>query len=74
MLWDATTFNHLHVSVDVRLFRHLDHGYAMTSHSSQGQTVNRVLVNAETAETDLLLNQRMAYSCSIGRPISTQTH
>jgi conjugative relaxase-like TrwC/TraI family protein len=42
-------------------FRHLDHGYAVTSHSSQGQTVNRVLVNAETIETDLLLNQRMAY-------------
>jgi conjugative relaxase-like TrwC/TraI family protein len=42
-------------------FRHIDHGYAVTSHSSQGQTVNRVLVNAETIETDLLLNQRMAY-------------
>src|SRR5215813_7937853 len=33
----------------------------LTSHSSQGQTVNRVLVNAETTETDALLNQRMAY-------------
>jgi conjugative relaxase-like TrwC/TraI family protein len=42
-------------------FRHIDLGYAVTSHSSQGQTVNRVLVNAETMETDLLLNQRMAY-------------
>ena len=49
------------VTVSLDHFRHLDHGYAVTSHSSQGQTVNRVLVNAETTETDLLLNQRMAY-------------
>ena len=49
------------VAIDLTRFRHLDHGYAVTSHSSQGQTVNRVLVNAETTETDALLNQRMAY-------------
>ena len=30
--------------------RHIDHGYAVTSHSSQGQTVNRVLINADTGE------------------------
>jgi conjugative relaxase-like TrwC/TraI family protein len=42
-------------------FPHLDHGYAVTSYSSQGKTMDRVLVNAETTETDLLLNQRMAY-------------
>lgn len=41
--------------------RHLDHGYAVTSHSSQGQTVNRVLIHADTSEPDKLLNQRMAY-------------
>jgi len=41
--------------------RHIDHGYAVTSYSSQGQTVNRVLVNADTREPDKLLNQRMAY-------------
>jgi len=49
------------VSIKLDQFRHLDHGYAVTSHSSQGQTVNRVLVNAETTETDALVNQRMAY-------------
>lgn len=49
------------VSIPVERFRHLDHGYAVTSHSSQGQTVNRVLVNAETTETHALVNQRMAY-------------
>ena len=42
-------------------FRHIDHGYAVTSHSSQGVTVDRVLVNADTQESVRLLNDRMAY-------------
>jgi ATP-dependent exoDNAse (exonuclease V) alpha subunit len=42
-------------------FRHIDHGYAVTSHSSQGLTVDRVLVNADTQESVRLLNDRMAY-------------
>jgi ATP-dependent exoDNAse (exonuclease V) alpha subunit len=41
---------------------HLDYGYAMTSHSSQGQTANRVLIHVDTelAAKDLL-NNRMVY-------------
>ena len=41
---------------------HLDHGYALTSYSSQGQTAERVLVHVDTelAARDLL-NSRMAY-------------
>jgi conjugative relaxase-like TrwC/TraI family protein len=41
---------------------HLDYGYAMTSHSSQGQTAHRVLIHVDTglAAKDLL-NNRMAY-------------
>ncbi len=41
---------------------HLDYGYAVTSHSSQGQTVDRVLIRVDTelAAKDLL-NSRMAY-------------
>lgn len=49
------------VTFDPNQFRHLDHGYAVTSYSAQGKTMDRVLVNAETTETDVLLNQRMAY-------------
>jgi conjugative relaxase-like TrwC/TraI family protein len=49
------------VTFDPEQFRHLDHGYAVTSYSAQGKTMDRVLVNAETTETDMLLNQRMAY-------------
>src|SRR5208283_2047651 len=40
---------------------HLDHGYAITSHSSQGQTADRVLVHADTEESAHLVNSRMAY-------------
>ncbi|MGC1648978.1 MAG: conjugal transfer protein, partial [Candidatus Sulfotelmatobacter sp.] len=48
---------------------HLDYGYAMTSHSSQGQTADRVLIHVDTelGARDLL-NSRMAYvSVSRGR-------
>jgi ATP-dependent exoDNAse (exonuclease V) alpha subunit len=42
--------------------RHLDYGYAVTSHSSQGQTADRVLVHVETARaSEKLVNQRLAY-------------
>jgi ATP-dependent exoDNAse (exonuclease V) alpha subunit len=50
------------VSLDPRQHPHLDHGYAVTSHSSQGQTAERVLINVDTelGARDLL-NNRMAY-------------
>ena len=50
------------LSLDPREYPHLDHGYAVTSHSSQGQTANRVLIHIDTelAAKDLL-NNRMAY-------------
>src|SRR6266446_6249993 len=49
------------VSFEKDKFRHLDHGYAVTSHSSQGTTVDRVLINADTNESRVLLNDRMGY-------------
>jgi ATP-dependent exoDNAse (exonuclease V) alpha subunit len=49
------------VSFESEKFRHIDHGYAVTSHSSQGTTVDRVLVNADTRESEMLLNDRMGY-------------
>jgi ATP-dependent exoDNAse (exonuclease V) alpha subunit len=50
------------VELDPRKHPHLDHGYAVTSHSSQGQTADRVLIHVDT-ELDAkdLLNSRMAY-------------
>jgi len=51
-------------SIDYQPLRHshIDHGYAVTSYSSQGQTAERVLIHVDTelAAKDLL-NRRMAY-------------
>jgi ATP-dependent exoDNAse (exonuclease V) alpha subunit len=41
--------------------RHLDHGYAVTSHSYQGLTAERVLVHADTSVHPDRLNSRFAY-------------
>jgi conjugative relaxase-like TrwC/TraI family protein len=41
--------------------RHLDHGYAVTSHSSQGLTAERVLVHADSSVHPDLLNSRFGY-------------
>ena len=41
--------------------RHFDHGYAVTSHSSQGLTAERVLVHADTNVHPDLLNARFGY-------------
>ena len=50
------------VSIDPKEHPHLDHGYAVTSHSSQGQTADRVLINIDTElGAKDLLNNRMAY-------------
>jgi conjugative relaxase-like TrwC/TraI family protein len=50
------------ISFDTQRHPHLDHGYAVTSYSSQGQTADRVLINVDTelGPKDLL-NNRMAY-------------
>src|SRR6185437_13631774 len=41
--------------------RHFDHGYAVTSHSSQGLTAERVLVNMDTNAHPELVSSRFAY-------------
>jgi conjugative relaxase-like TrwC/TraI family protein len=41
--------------------RHFDHGYTVTSHSAQGLTTERVLVNADTSVHPDLLNSRFGY-------------
>ena len=55
-----TDSGHL-VDVDVSKHPHLDYGYAMTSHSSQGQTADRVLIHVDTEAGSQLVNSRMAY-------------
>jgi conjugative relaxase-like TrwC/TraI family protein len=49
------------ISFDGNQMRHFDHGYAVTSHSSQGLTAERVLVNIDTNVHPELINTRFAY-------------
>jgi GTPase SAR1 family protein len=49
------------LTFDTSEMRHFDHGYAVTSHSSQGLTTDRVLVNMDTKAHPELINTRFAY-------------
>jgi ATP-dependent exoDNAse (exonuclease V) alpha subunit len=49
------------VTFDPAEMRHFEHGYAVTSHSSQGLTSERVLVNMDTTVHPELINTRFAY-------------
>jgi len=49
------------VTFDTEKFRQFDHGYAVTSHSSQGLTAGRVLANIDTDSSRSLINSRLAY-------------
>ncbi len=49
------------IEFDASEHRHFDHGYAVTSHSSQGLTSERVLVNIDTQVHPELINDRFAY-------------
>jgi len=50
------------VTFNAKQHPHLDYGYAVTSHSSQGQTADRVLVHVDSEQAhSQLLNSRMAY-------------
>jgi ATP-dependent exoDNAse (exonuclease V) alpha subunit len=49
------------VAFDAQEMRHFDHGYAVTSHSSQGLTAERVLINIDLNTHPELINNRFAY-------------
>ena len=49
------------VEFDLKEHPHLDYGYAVTSHSSQGQTADRVIVHVDTEKSEHLVNRRMGY-------------
>jgi len=49
------------ISAATPRLRHIDYGYASTSHSSQGATVDCVIVNIDTARSVKLVNQRQFY-------------
>ena len=49
------------ISTAAERLRHIDHGNASTSHSSQGATVGRVIVNVDTTRSAQLLNRKQFY-------------
>jgi conjugative relaxase-like TrwC/TraI family protein len=49
------------ITIDLDKFKHLDHGYAVTSISSQGLGAYRGILNANAYEAAQLLNERTAY-------------
>jgi conjugative relaxase-like TrwC/TraI family protein len=49
------------VTFDPSEFRQFDHGYAVTSHSSQSLTAGRVLAHIDTESSRSLINNRLAY-------------
>jgi conjugative relaxase-like TrwC/TraI family protein len=53
--------NHRQIEFNANKHRHFDHGYALTSHSSQGLTAERVLVYADRRVHPDLLNSRFGY-------------
>ena len=57
----ARLANNRQIEFDPSEHRHFDHGYAVTSHSAQGLTAERVLVHADTGVHPDLLNSRFGY-------------
>jgi conjugative relaxase-like TrwC/TraI family protein len=49
------------LSLPLSQLRHIDYGYASTSHSAQGATVDRVIVNADSMRSHKLVNQPQFY-------------
>jgi conjugative relaxase-like TrwC/TraI family protein len=49
------------ITFDTEQVRQFDHGYAVTSHSSQGLTAERVLAHFDTEGPRGLVNNRLAY-------------
>jgi hypothetical protein len=49
------------VTFDPAEYRQFDHGYTVTSHSSQGLTAGRVIANIDTDSSRNLINTRLAY-------------
>ena len=41
--------------------KHTDHAYCMTSHKSQGSTVDSVIVYIDSRHTESMVNKTMAY-------------
>jgi conjugative relaxase-like TrwC/TraI family protein len=53
--------DHRRIQFNSSEYPHFDHGYAVTSHSAQGLTAERVLIHAQTNVHPDLINSRFGY-------------
>jgi ATP-dependent exoDNAse (exonuclease V) alpha subunit len=53
--------NKRELSVNLPQLRHVDYGYASTSHAAQGTTVDRVIVNVDSMRSAQLVNRKQFY-------------
>lgn len=49
------------ITIDLSTYKHIDYGFATTSHGSQGLGAYRAIINANAYERAQLLNERMGY-------------
>jgi ATP-dependent exoDNAse (exonuclease V) alpha subunit len=49
------------LTIPLSQLRHVDYGYASTSHAAQGATVDRVIVNADSVRSARLVNRKQFY-------------
>jgi len=54
------------LAVNFSQLRHVEHGYASTSHAAQGATFDRVIVNVDSMRSAQLVNRKQFYG-SISR-------
>lgn len=52
-------------SIDTNNYKHIDHGYALTSYKSQGMTVDKAIINIDSKQPKL--NSRNAFYVNISR-------
>ena len=53
--------NNREIKAGLSHLRHIDYGYASTSHSAQGATVDRVIVHVDSIRSAQLVNQKQFY-------------
>ena len=53
--------NRRELGVNLSQLRHVDYGYASTSHAAQGATVDRVIVNVDSMRSAHLVNRKQFY-------------
>lgn len=58
---NARLDNNRQIQFNAAEYRHFDHGYAVTSHSAQGLTAERVLIHADTSVHPDLVSSRFGY-------------